>query len=117
MTLRRIPPATCAALALALPLLVAADPKEDGPHGDSGRGKRAFFTTAACSGCHTVHGRGGKLGPDLSHAGKAHDAAWFAAKIYNPRLGRPETIMPSAADLGLNERTVADLAAYLGTLE
>jgi mono/diheme cytochrome c family protein len=117
VTLRGIPAALGLGGALVLPLVAAGDVKDDGGRGDAGRGRKQFFTTAACSGCHMVNGRGGKLGPELSHVGKIRDADWLAAKVFNPRLGKPDTIMPSAADLGLNERTVADLAAYLDSLE
>lgn len=34
--------------------------------GDAQRGKGIFFDKGGCSGCHTVSGKGGFLGPDLS---------------------------------------------------
>jgi putative membrane-bound dehydrogenase-like protein len=38
--------------------------------GDAGRGRLVFFgTKASCSACHTVHGQGGRVGPELSHIG------------------------------------------------
>src|SRR5262245_48534931 len=109
----------CPALAIAvvLPLLASADPDMKNPEGRPGRGKRLFRTTAACSGCHMADGRGGKLGPDLSHIGAKHEAEYIAAKIYNPKLGKPDTMMPAADTLGLNDRDVADLAAYLAGLK
>jgi putative membrane-bound dehydrogenase-like protein len=38
--------------------------------GDSGRGRAVFFgTKASCSACHTVHGQGGRVGPELTKIG------------------------------------------------
>jgi cytochrome c oxidase cbb3-type subunit 3 len=37
--------------------------------GDAGRGKSIFFGSAGCSNCHTLSGKGGFLGPDLSSYG------------------------------------------------
>lgn len=42
--------------------------------GDPANGRRMFFSPlAACSTCHTVEGRGGKVGPDLSHISQSLD--------------------------------------------
>ena len=39
--------------------------------GDAGRGRTVFFgNRAGCSSCHSVEGRGGNVGPDLSRLGK-----------------------------------------------
>ena len=105
------------AIALALPLMVGADPDKKAPEGSPGRGKRLFRTTAACSGCHKAEGRGGKLGPDLSHIGSQREAEYIAAKIYNPKLGKPDTVMPAASTLGLTDRDVVDIAAYVANLK
>jgi putative heme-binding domain-containing protein len=37
--------------------------------GDPGQGSEIFFGKGGCVDCHMIHGRGGFLGPDLSHAG------------------------------------------------
>ncbi|MDQ6632101.1 MAG: c-type cytochrome, partial [Verrucomicrobiota bacterium] len=37
--------------------------------GDAPRGRELFFTKATCFACHTVQGRGGRVGPDLSKIG------------------------------------------------
>jgi mono/diheme cytochrome c family protein len=120
MTLRRLAIGMGMAFTLGLSPLVAAGPEEGGPggggpSGSRAKGKRLFFTTAACSGCHMIGNRGGRLGPDLTHVGSSREEAWIAAKIYNPRLGNPQTIMPSAEELGLTDANVADLAAYLAS--
>ena len=43
---------------------------ETKPEGDVASGERFFFTSGGCSGCHTVMGRGGSRGPDLSNIGR-----------------------------------------------
>src|SRR5690606_34273071 len=49
------------------PQVAAAQPPElDG--GSWGRGRKVFFSQqAGCATCHTVHGEGGRIGPDLSN--------------------------------------------------
>ncbi len=37
--------------------------------GDKAAGEALFYGKAGCSNCHTIRGRGGHLGPDLSNAG------------------------------------------------
>ncbi len=105
------PLGAAASLAIVLLTLAAADP------GRAPRGKKLFYTTAGCSGCHSIHGRGGGLGPNLSAVGNAHDVAWIAAKIHNPRLGKPDTAMPTAKELGVSDQNVEDLAAWLAGLK
>jgi len=110
-----------AATLIALPFAAAGQQKggsdSEGDGGNARRGRRIFFTTAACSGCHRVHGRGGVTAPDLSEIGATREEAYIAAKMYNPRLGNPQTIMPSAGDLGLNDNDVADVATFLAGLK
>ena len=52
-----------------------------------------------------------RTGPDLSQAGGEHPDDWHAAHFANPRLTRPESLMPSWAFLG-RERLDA-LTAYV----
>ena len=46
--------------------LRAGKAAEEPVTGDASAGQQLFFGTAACSRCHMVGGRGGRLGPDLS---------------------------------------------------
>jgi putative heme-binding domain-containing protein len=39
---------------------------------------------ARCSGCHRVNGRGGALGPDLSHIGSLRSASALSGKVRDP---------------------------------
>ncbi|MGH6680394.1 MAG: c-type cytochrome, partial [Bradyrhizobium sp.] len=43
---------------------------ETGPPGDVAEGRRIFFGSGRCAGCHTAEGRGGIDGPDLSSIGR-----------------------------------------------
>lgn len=108
---------TAVGTGIALCALAVAGPDEGGSEGNPRKGRKLFQTTAACSGCHRVHDRGGKLGPDLTHIGATRDAACIAAKTFNPRLGNPNTTMPSASELGLSEANVVDISAYLAGLQ
>src|SRR5439155_23228620 len=51
---------------LSKPVEIARAPELEG--GDWARGRKVFFgEPAGCSKCHSVHGRGGTIGPDLSN--------------------------------------------------
>jgi putative heme-binding domain-containing protein len=54
--------------------------------GDKARGERIFFESSAtqCKNCHTVHGRGGTLGPDLSQIGRKYERAALLETILEP---------------------------------
>jgi len=54
--------------------------------GKPASGRRAFFhaNSAGCYKCHTVNGRGGKIGPDLSFIARTMDRKKLAESILNP---------------------------------
>jgi putative heme-binding domain-containing protein len=54
--------------------------------GDPAAGRRTFFHihSAGCSKCHTVNGRGGNIGPDLSRVGGALNRKRLAESILEP---------------------------------
>jgi putative heme-binding domain-containing protein len=52
--------------------------------GDQKRGDALFFGTAACSSCHIVNGRGGRLGPELSTVGSSRSRAYLVESIREP---------------------------------
>ncbi|GAB4150724.1 MAG: hypothetical protein Tsb009_25680 [Planctomycetaceae bacterium] len=54
--------------------------------GDASAGRRVFFATngAGCFRCHTVNGRGGKIGPDLSTIARTMNRRKLAESILEP---------------------------------
>jgi cytochrome c oxidase cbb3-type subunit 3 len=52
--------------------------------GDSTKGSAIFFGKGACSRCHMVTGRGGRLGPDLTRVGAARSVAYLTESIREP---------------------------------
>jgi mono/diheme cytochrome c family protein len=83
------------------------------PGGDTAAGKK-LVTSSGCTGCHKIDGKGGTSGPDLSHEGAKHDAAWIAKKLKDPKSTNPNSIMPK---FNGPEKDVASLAAYLTSLK
>jgi putative heme-binding domain-containing protein len=61
-------------------------PKEELHGGNPAAGRRAFFHTksAGCYKCHTVNGRGGRVGPDLSTIGRSHSREKLIDSIVEP---------------------------------
>ncbi|HEY3965257.1 MAG TPA: PVC-type heme-binding CxxCH protein [Planctomycetaceae bacterium] len=54
--------------------------------GDAATGRRVFFHAngAGCFKCHTVDGRGGRVGPNLSTIGRSHSREKLLASIVDP---------------------------------
>ncbi len=55
---------------------------------------KAVYNSQGCGNCHKIGGKGGTTGPDLSHEGSKHDAAWIGKKITDPKATNPKSIMP-----------------------
>src|SRR2546421_4769650 len=58
-----------------------------GVPGDPARGEALFFGKAGCGDCHTVRGKGGFLGVDLSDYGRDHSPAQILSAILHPGAG------------------------------
>src|SRR5947209_15919633 len=54
------------------------------PAGNAAHGKELFYGSAACSTCHMIQGKGGRLGPDLSTTGSARSTDYIVESIRNP---------------------------------
>jgi cytochrome c oxidase cbb3-type subunit III len=52
--------------------------------GDPTNGRNLFYGTAACSTCHMVNGKGGRLGPDLSATGSARAMGYLIESVREP---------------------------------
>src|SRR5215472_414724 len=55
--------------------------------GDPAAGETLFWGSAGCSGCHSIRGRGGKLGPDLTNAGATRPLPQLRQDILDPDAG------------------------------
>jgi putative heme-binding domain-containing protein len=61
-----------------------APAKSETVSGDSVKGEKIFWGSGGCSTCHMVQGRGGVLGPDLSHVGGARSVPYLIDSIREP---------------------------------
>ncbi|MEE9602172.1 MAG: c-type cytochrome [Thermoguttaceae bacterium] len=91
------------------------------------RGKRLVVENG-CLGCHQYRGRGGTLGPDITHVGDKTDhdfdfqhvhgertvENWMFVHFKSPSAVVPNTVMP---ELGLTDDEAHDLAAYMISLK
>ena len=55
-----------------------------------------IFSQQGCFACHTVHGQGGSIGPNLSNIGaQGLSRAWLTQQIHDPKSHDPSTAMPA----------------------
>jgi cytochrome c oxidase cbb3-type subunit III len=52
--------------------------------GNAAHGKELFYGDAACSTCHMVNGKGGRMGPDLTSAAAGRSVDYLIESIRNP---------------------------------
>jgi len=61
------------------------EPAAEAPlSGDMALGRQIFLGKGQCSGCHSIRGEGGKLGPDLSNIGGTKPAGYIRLAILEP---------------------------------
>jgi len=87
------------------------------------RGKRLILEKG-CRACHVINGRGGSIGPDLTHIGEKSPEqydysrlttvpslfSWEVAHLQNPKSYSPDTVMP---DFGLKTIDAQSIALVL----
>ena len=61
--------------------------------GDPVHGEQIYRTKGNCAQCHTVHGSGGAIGPDLTDIGARRSAAYLRESLVNPEASVPESFM------------------------
>lgn len=54
------------------------------PPGSAAHGEKLFYGDANCSTCHTVKGKGGRLGPDLTGVGTSRTVEYLRESVRNP---------------------------------
>lgn len=81
---------------------------------DTSAGK-TLYDSQGCVACHTIGGKGGTLGPDLSNeASKGRSGQWLVTQLRDSKAYKPDSIMPAYSSL-TNEQ-IQDLVAYLMSL-
>jgi len=73
-----------------------------------------LFLKYNCWVCHTIHGKGGKIGPDLSKVGKRRKDDWMVKHFKDPRSVSQKSFMPQ---FNLNQDQIAELVEFLKTLQ
>lgn len=77
-------------------------------------GETRMFEEKRCNLCHTLRGRGGKVGPDLTQVAGRRNADWLYQHFKNPRAVVPGSKMP---DLYLSDEEANDLTRYMLSLK
>jgi cytochrome c oxidase cbb3-type subunit 3 len=68
--------------------------------GDRAKGEELFFGKGACTNCHMIRGRGGRVGPDLSRIGPQRSLGQFEASILRPN----EEVLPQNQQVRVTRR-------------
>ncbi len=76
------------------------------PLGDAAHGKTLFFGTAACSTCHMIEGKGGRLGPDLTTTGSARATDYLVDSVRNPSRRLAQGISEAMKEFSQEYETV-----------
>jgi putative heme-binding domain-containing protein len=58
--------------------------------GDAASGEKLYTGKGRCASCHTIGGRGGAIGPDLSDIGARRNLAYLRESLINPEAAVPE---------------------------
>ncbi len=54
------------------------------PHGDKAAGEKLFWEKGGCGQCHRVGAKGGRMGPDLTLAGRQRSLAYLRESVETP---------------------------------
>ena len=74
--------------------------------GDAAHGKALFYGAAACSSCHMVNGKGGRLGPDLTATGSARSLDYLIESVRNPNRRLAQGISEAMKEFSQEYETV-----------
>lgn len=83
--------------------------------GCESKGDRLFWNNR-CKECHTISGKGGSSGPNLTYVGGKRSRDYIVQQIKDPKSHNPNTDMPSFRDK-LTDKEINDLADYLSGLK
>jgi putative heme-binding domain-containing protein len=76
------------------------------PLGNAAHGKQLFCGQSACSTCHMVEGKGGRLGPDLTTTGSARSADYLVESVRNPSRRLAQGISEAMKEFSQEYETV-----------
>jgi cytochrome c2 len=66
-------------------------------------GQKLFYSVG-CSQCHTVNGKGGRMGPDLSGVTDMRSDSWIMKYIHDPKAVNPNSRMHAFKHLSRAKR-------------
>ncbi len=75
---------------------------------------RILYDKNGCSACHSIHGKGGTVGPELTHVGGKRDADWLMRHFKDPQAVSPGSIMPK---IMLQDKELKELTDYMLSLK
>jgi ubiquinol-cytochrome c reductase cytochrome b subunit len=75
---------------------------------------RLLYEKNGCSACHSIHAKGGAIGPDLTHVGAKRDRDWLLRHFKDPQALSPGSIMPKTT---LPENDLSELTDYMQSLK
>lgn len=96
--------------AFAVVAIVAAAPEARAATPPAGG---ELFQEKGCSGCHSIGGKGGRVGPALDGVGNRYSGEWLYTWLKNPSAVKPGTQMPK---LDLTDDNRARLVFFLLSL-
>jgi cytochrome c oxidase cbb3-type subunit III len=74
--------------------------------GNAAHGKELFYGNAACSTCHMIQGKGGRLGPDLSTTGTARSTEYLVESVRSPSRRLAQGISEAMKEFSQEYETV-----------
>jgi cytochrome c oxidase cbb3-type subunit 3 len=74
--------------------------------GNAAHGRELFFGSGACSTCHMVQGKGGRLGPDLTATGSARSTEYLVESVRNPNRRLAQGLIESMKEFSEEYATV-----------
>jgi mono/diheme cytochrome c family protein len=78
----------------------------------SSQGRR-LFQQKGCIGCHSIAGKGGKIGPSLDDVGLRRSPAWMVQHFRDPQAVSPGTVMPRFGFTEAEARALTDFLVHL----
>jgi putative heme-binding domain-containing protein len=74
--------------------------------GNAEHGKEVFFGSAACSTCHMIQGKGGRLGPDLTSTASSRSTEYIVESLRNPSRRLAQGISEAMKEFSQEYETV-----------